>query len=173
MKTITEIYTEVGQTIIDTMVFHLENFRDPRHGHGSLDSSSHLIRSLDFDITFQERNVQTGQFQSIGLILFAEDYAEYLDRGRKAFARKVPISALIRFIKKRNLQAKIRGRGGRFLSVNSIAFMIQNSIYRHGINGRNFIQPALEAGEEALKIHIDRDLLDILLEPIFEFYRAA
>lgn len=169
-KTITEIYFEVGQVIVDTMIFQLENFRDPRHGKGSLGRDSQLVRSFDYDVTFQERDVKTGQFQSLGLILFAEDYAEFLDRGRRALTRKVPISALIKFIKKRNLQKSIRGRGGRFLSVNQLAFMIQNSIYKHGINARNFIRPAVEAGEEVLQINIDRDLLDILVEPITEFY---
>lgn len=168
-RTITDIYFEVGQVIVDAWVYLLRNYKDPRHGYGSLDQSSKLVQSFDYDVTFQERDVETGQFESIGLILFSEEYGEFLDRGRRALTRKVPISALIQFIKKRNLQQKFR-RGGRFRSLNSIAFLLQNSIYKHGINARNFIRPGLEAGQEVLEVSLDRDLLDILIAPVAEFY---
>lgn len=164
--TITEIYNTVGQVIIDAWAFQLANYRPHPVG-----ADSSLVKSFAYKTTFQERDVKTGRFTSIGLELSALDYARFLDAGRKPLARKVPIAALIVFIKKRRLQQKFRKSSGRFQSVNQIAFLLQNSIYKKGIAPRRFIFAGLEEGERKLSMLIDRDLLDILTAEIVSFYK--
>lgn len=166
-KTITEIYNAVGQVIIDAWIFQLKNFKKY-----PIDYDSKLLKSFAFNVGFQERDLTTGQFKPITLELYAADYAEFVDRGRKALTKKVPIAALISFVKKRNLQQKFRTSKGRFKSINQIAFMIQTSIYKKGITGRNFIFAGLEAGDKELNLYLDRDLLDILTQDIIKFYNG-
>jgi hypothetical protein len=169
-KTITAIYEAVGGVIIDTIIYQLKSYA--KYPIDYQDSS--LIKSLDYDIGFKERDLETGRFKGIKLTLFANDYLQWLDKGRKPGTKKVPIDALIKFIKKRKLQQKFRkatkrGRG-RYMSLNQIAFMIQASIYKKGIKPRNVLIPALEEGQKVLQAYLDRELLDILIDPIFEFY---
>lgn len=98
------------------------------------------------------------------LQVWFNDYGRYVISGRKKFARKVPIDALIKFIKKNG----IRGRNakGRFISVNSLAFAIQNAIYKNGIKGRDFLTPAIE-GWFAFAESILSEALEVELELVF------
>lgn len=166
--TIYEIYNLVGQVVVDTMREILLS-----HRPHPVRADSDLFKSLGFEVNFQERDLRTGRFKPLQLDLFANDYAQWLDRGRRPGGKKVPISALVKFIKRRQLQQKIKGKRGRFLSVNRLAFMIQASIHRKGIAPRNFLVPALQEGERVMQLYIDRDLLDIVAKDIFEFYNTA
>ena len=166
--TLYQVYNLVGQVIVDTMREILLNYRPH-----PLKADSELLKSFSFDISFQERDLKTGRFKPLQLDLFANDYAQWLDKGRRPGTRRVPISALIKFIKRRQLQQKIKGKCVRFMSVNQLAFMIQNRINRKGICGRNFLVPALEEGQRVMQLYIDRDLLDIMAKDIFEFYNTG
>lgn len=64
-----------------------------------------------------------------GLTLLALDYYTYLSTGRRPKANKVPIESLIAWIKQYNV-------GGG--NVNSLAFAIQQSIYKRGIKGKGY-----------------------------------
>jgi len=75
--------------------------------------------------------------------IWLEDYGIYVIKGRKKFARKVPIMPLIEWIKKKGIQGR-NTTSGRFISVNSLAYAIQTSIFKNGILGRDFITPAIE-----------------------------
>lgn len=108
------------------------------------------------------------------LTLYAYDYLQYLDSGRKKFAKRVPLSAIIKFIKDRNLvlrdkttgrftrsRVKLKSRnGGAAVSVNRLAFMIQNAIYKNGIKARPVIVPAIEFGQHLVELYLDGELLD-------------
>ena len=61
------------------------------------------------------------------------DYAKYVISGRRAGAKKVPISALIKWIKQKGLTP----RAGQ--SINQLAFAIQTAIFKRGIKGRPFL----------------------------------
>jgi hypothetical protein len=171
-KTISEIYEAVGQVIIDSVIYQLKSYAKYPIDY----QNSDLIKSLDYDVGFKDRDIKSGRFKPIRLTLFANDYLQWLDKGRKPGTKKIPIDALIKFIKKRKLQQKFRrmskrGRG-QFMTLNQIAFLLQSSIYKKGIAPRNVLIPALEEGEKVLQMYIDRDLLDILIQPIFEFYET-
>ena len=69
--------------------------------------------------------------------VIAQDYIENLDRGRKPLTKKIPISALLSWLQELGLPRS-----------NSMAFRIQNSIYKKGIRGRNFIEKAFTSLEK-------------------------
>lgn len=81
----------------------------------------------------------------------APTYITNVDEGRKRGGKKVPIKELLKFIKENNIQPK---KGG----INSLAFAIQNSIYKEGIAPRNFLKQSLID----LKREIDK-ITDIVL----------
>ena len=72
-----------------------------------------------------------------------------------------------------------RGKNGRFTgaaSINSIAWAIQNAIFRHGIAGRHFIDPAWALGAQVLDKLLDESALDIIsrdLEAQFKYLKTA
>lgn len=72
-----------------------------------------------------------------GLEVFMNEYWRFVEGGRRAFARKVPIQILIGWMRKVGISA----RPGQ--SLQSIAFAIQTSIYQKGINPRPFVKPAI------------------------------
>lgn len=84
-----------------------------------IDPKSDLIKS----IKLQYSNAD-------GIIIYSNAYAENIQKGRKKFSKKIPISFLIEYVKKQNKSSK---------DVNKIAYAIQNSIYKNGIVGKNII----------------------------------
>lgn len=146
------------------------------NGKYPLRLGSPLAASLRVEVA-QARSA-SGQFAgytaSSALTLYAKEYAVWLDSGRKPFTKKVPITAIIKFIKDRGLRLRDRttGRfagkritlksrnGGADIQTNQLAFMIQNAIYKNGIRGRHFIQPAFDVGQNLVDIYLDNQLLD-------------
>lgn len=150
----------IGEAIIQHAIFLLES-----KGRYPLDrSTSRLLKSFRAEVK-QGRNSK-GQFEGFTpnaqLLVFAADYAIYLDQGRKPGVKKVPIAALLEFIKRRRIRGRVRkGKGrGRFITANQLAFIIQNAIYKNGIKGRNFIQPAFDEGQRLVDIYLNDQLLD-------------
>ena len=68
-----------------------------------------------------------------GINMIAASYYPYVSQGRRANIRRVPLSALIDWIKRYN----IRPRNGQ--TINQLAFAIQTSIYKRGIKAKNFV----------------------------------
>ena len=71
------------------------------------------------------------------LVLLANDYFLWVSTGRRKGARKVPVEALIQWMKKKGVAPK----NGDY---NGTAFAIQNAIYKNGITARNYINPITE-----------------------------
>jgi hypothetical protein len=159
------------------------------NGKYPLRPGSPLAASLRVEVT-QARS-SGGQFAGYtadsALSVYAKDYAVWLDSGRKPFAKKVPIRAIIQFIKNRGLKLRDRktGRfagkritiksrnGGPDIQTNQLAFMIQNSIYKNGIRGRHFIQPAFDVGQNLVSIYLDNQLLDGITYELDRTLKAA
>jgi len=152
-----EILLEVAHAILGEMVRILDN-----GPHGGLRKNSALRKQLLSAAAAQvtQQRGAGGRFGTYGLTLIAQDYLQWLDTGRKPGGKKVPIAALIQFVKNRQLN---RGKNGRFTgaaSINAIAYAIQNSIYKFGIQGRHFINPAYALGAEVLDKLLDENALD-------------
>jgi hypothetical protein len=157
---IRDVLLAIGEAVRKELLRGLnENGRYP------LRTNSALAKSLRVEVT-QGRGA-SGRFEGYtansALALYAADYAEYVDKGRKKFAKKIPISALLIFIKNRGL-GQVRQKSGRFggrtISANSLAFAIQTAIYKSGLRGRHFIQPAFDVGQNLVEIYLDNQLLD-------------
>jgi hypothetical protein len=111
-----------------------------------------------------------GRFTASGsLQLFAFDYLQWVDGGRRKGAKKVPLDALIKFIKQRNI-GQARGKGGKYGkrsdNITRLAFIIQAAIYRNGIKPRPVIAPAFALGEALLQDFLDNRMLDNLTADI-------
>lgn len=83
-----------------------------------------------------------------GMSMLANDYYQYVSTGRKPKARKVPIDDLIAWVKKYKI-----GSG----NVNNTAWAIQQSIYRNGIKGKNYLEK------------VDESVADLSSEKLAEF----
>ncbi len=93
--------------------------------------------------------------------------------GRKPGARKVPISALIKWIKRYRLKLNVQKRDarGRFrkidININSLAFAIQTSIFKKGIKPkRKLFDDFLDGKEDIIAQLIDEAILEIVSESI-------
>jgi hypothetical protein len=159
------------------------------NGKYPLRANSPLAASLRVDVS-QARGAGgrfAGYTADSALTLYAKDYAQWLDSGRKPFTKKVPIRAIIQFIKNRGLKLRdrqtgrfagkritLKGRnGGADIQTNQLAFMIQNAIYKNGIRGRHFIQPAFDLGQNLVEIYLDNQLLDGLTYELDRQLQAA
>ena len=63
--------------------------------------------------------------------MYAYDYYQSLSAGRKPKAKKIPIEDLLQWIKDKGISTA---------NANSLAYAIQQSIYKHGIKGKQFEQ---------------------------------
>lgn len=107
-----------------------------------IDSKSDLIKSIK--LNYSSAN---------GIIIYSNSYAENIQKGRKKFAKKIPISFLIEFVKKNNKSNK---------DVNKIAYAIQNSIYKEGIKGKNIINALENPLNKIIEPEINKELLKII-----------
>lgn len=104
----------------------------------------------------------------VGFEMWANDYYDYVDRGRKAGIRKVPIDALLNWISKKRIKG--RSAKGRFISNNQLAFAIQTSIFKVGIKGKLFDVAVDETIDEVTDVILDQQALDtVTIELDLEF----
>lgn len=151
---IRETLLAIGEAIIEHIYTVLESGRYPLNRR-----SSALLQSLQARVG-QQRDAGGRFTAQASLELYALDYLEFLDRGRAKFTKKVPLDAILKWMRKRKIFN--RGQGGRFKSANQLAFIIQNSIYRNGIRGRNFLAAAFDEGQRLMDIYLNNDLLSDL-----------
>ena len=113
--------------------------------------------------------VHATDFQIIGESIF---YGEYVERGRKAKEKRVPIDALIQWIEDKNFSV------ANDAEKKSIAFAIQAKIYKEGIptknsmkyskNGRRqkYLSTVLDNNKDKIRTYINNyvsDKIDIIL----------
>jgi hypothetical protein len=164
-----EILLDVGQAICLEMVRIL----DTQGPYGGLRKNSALRKQLlsAGAVQVAQQRGAGGKFGTYGLTIVAQDYLQWLDSGRKPGGKKVPIEALIKWVRQRGLN---RGKNGRFTgaaSINAIAWAVQRSIWLHGVKGRHFIDPAWAVGSQLLSIMLDEAALDIMAKDIEVFLK--
>lgn len=81
-------------------------------------------------------------------------YYPFVSDGRRPGVRKVPIEALIEFIKKNG----ITPQNGK--TINQLAYAIQNTIYKQGINPKNYIDKVINIAGEVSQEEIADGLMD-------------
>ncbi|MGI4834636.1 MAG: hypothetical protein ACRYFK_14365 [Janthinobacterium lividum] len=169
-----DILQQIGEAIAEVILQLLnERSRYPLRPNSEL---ARQLRSPEAVQVVQSRGAN-GRFGSYGLTLVALDYLQWLDTGRKPGGKKVPILAIIAFIKARGLRPRdrvsgryvkhrtstLKGRnGGPDISVNQLAFAIQNAIFRRGILGRHVLAEAWATGELLLDKLLDESALSAM-----------
>jgi hypothetical protein len=143
---------EIFQSILQELVVTIQQILIAQ----GLDKNSNLVKSIDVNWDIRNKEMQ----------LIAADYYEYVNYGRKPGVKKVPISVLINWIRKKKIKGRSR-KTGRFITVNSLAYAIQNSIYKTGIRGKNYITKVNAAMDAAVETVLDDD--DFLKALLFEF----
>jgi len=130
-----DIVTEVSQAIIDEL-----------NVAASLILSTYKLGNTELIDSIEWR------YQDNLWVLWANDYFKYLNDGRRRSAKKIPVVALIKWIKKKNIQP--RGRH----TVNSVAYAIQNSIFKVGVQPRRFADPIIRVSLDILSDYIAEDI---------------
>ncbi len=110
-------------------------YGNPIKGMGDKVASGKLLNSIQYDI---ETDTQGNPVMVLSYI----DYFENVNLGRRKERKKVPISAILDWIKVRGLQG--RNKKGRFIPRLSFAFAIQTNIYKFGIRPANIYDKGLD-----------------------------
>ncbi|MDO7846477.1 hypothetical protein Q5H92_08920 [Hymenobacter sp. M29] len=172
---IRDILEAIGLAICREMVRLLDET-----GRYPLRANSTLKRQLlsGEAVKVKQGRGSSGRFEGFtanaSIELYALDYLQWVDSGRRPGGKKVPLSAILKFIKDRGLQyrdkttgrfarsrVRLKGRDGSpAQSVNRLAFMIQNAIYRRGIRARPVIGPAFDLGAHLVELYLDSQFLD-------------
>ena len=92
-------------------------------------------------------------------------YYPYVSTGRKPGVKKVPISALIQYIK----QMGITPRNGQ--TINQLAFAIQTTIYKHGINPKNYLDRVANVAGEVSQEEIATGLMDEIADELVSMFK--
>lgn len=98
-----------------------------------------------------------------GLSIQMNDYGQFVQSGRLAGKKGVPISAIIKWIKDRKLKG--RDKKGRYIKDVSFAFAIQTNIKKFGIKPSNWLDVAIEnllSDDEITKILADKTVEELI-----------
>jgi hypothetical protein len=116
------------------------------------------LAEIDLDDTGLSKSIESKVSNGDTVTAYMVDYGRYVISGRRKFARKVPIAALLVWIEKKGIKSR-----NPKMSMNSLAFAIQNAIYKNGIQGRDFITPAVNDDFVALA---EQMVLDALVDEV-------
>jgi hypothetical protein len=108
----------------------------PQKGVGDKVASGRLLNSISYDVEVDTNGDPT-------LVISYIDYFNNVLFGRRPEKKKVPINAILDWIKVRGLQG--RNKKGRFIPRLSFAFAIQTNIYKFGIRPANIYDGGLDA----------------------------
>ena len=106
-------------------------------------ASSELVKSIKYDITVNSNEIEVA--------VYGVDYAKWVNVGRRKQSKKVPISALLKWI-------EIKGLASGDKETRSLAFAIQTNIWKNGIKPTRFIENA----EQKFKNEIETLVLNAI-----------
>jgi hypothetical protein len=99
-----------------------------------------------------------------GLAINLPDFAEDIDKGRKAGSYP-PFKAILAWVLKYRIQALGGGSKSR-IGANQLAFAIRQSIYKHGVKPRPFLDNVEEYANDLLIKVIDDVLFPNIIKPL-------
>lgn len=108
-------------------------------GSGDKYASGQLYNSLSGSIEIGPNG------EPIALIQY-QDYFNNVNFGRRAGVKRVPLSALMQWIKVRGLKG--RDKKGRFMSTTNLAWAIQTNIFRYGVRPTNIYDAGISDLEQ-------------------------
>jgi hypothetical protein len=108
-------------------------------GSGDKYASGQLYNSLSGSIEIGPNG------EPIALIQY-QDYFNNVNFGRRAGVKRVPLSALMQWIKIRGLKG--RDKKGRFMSTTNLAWAIQTNIFKYGVRPTNIYDAGISDLEQ-------------------------
>jgi hypothetical protein len=100
------------------------------------------------------------EYSDNAFALVTLDYLQYLATGRRPRARKVPIEALLKWIKEKNIPT----RGG----ITSTAYAIQQSIYKSGIKAKFSYDEVIDTNTEIISTTLAEDLSQYIVDDLVD-----
>lgn len=113
-------------------------FGNPEKGRGDKYASGNLYNSLTATVMPNGDDFE--------LVITYADYFKYVNQGRKANVKRVPLTALLQWIKIRGIKG--RNKKGRFIPNLSLAFAIRENIYKYGIRPADIYDKGLDSLEQ-------------------------
>lgn len=109
------------------------------------------------DSNLAEQTETQTQFPNI---LFSyNDYAEYIESGRKPYVKKVPINALIDWARRKGIPTD-----------NNVLYAIRESIYKNGIKPRNILTSFYDAIEKEFDDTYSSIIFESIIESLNEYF---
>lgn len=112
--------------------------------------------TLEFTRLDTQAKVEENDFQ---FNLFYNDYLEYIESGRKPKARKVPVRALVDWMKRNMISDDIK-----------VAYAIRESIYKNGIPARPLLEPFGNMLDERFEIKIYDYIFEKITENLDKYF---
>ena len=136
----TEALNEYGKLFTGYLKKEIQKKQFPygnpnQRGLGDKVASGKLLNSIDYEIITDSDGNPTLEISYI-------DYFENVNLGRRREKKKVPINALLNWIKVRGLKG--RNKKGQFIPNLSFAFAIQTNIFKFGIRPSNIYDKGLD-----------------------------
>ena len=130
-------------------------------------ASGKRFKGLDKNSTLY-KSVQVSYDASALFKISSLDYIQFLDSGRRAGAKKIPVQIILKWIKKKNIRP--RNAKGQFksMTLNQLAYVIQRSIFRIGIRPRNIFKNANEQIDELYKNNVESGIQEII-DQLFKY----
>lgn len=115
------------------------------YGHPEVKGTGNKIASgnLYDSITY---SVEVDANGEPALVITYADYFKYVNKGRRPNVKRVPLKALLDWIKIRGIRG--RDKKGRFIKNLSFAYAIQTNIFKYGIRPANIYDKALDSIED-------------------------
>ena len=97
------------------------------------------------------------------ILMYVNDYYEDISNGRRPNARKIPLYPIIQWIKKNDIVSPK-------YSTNQLAFVIQNSIYKNGIRGKNFMDLVEGSVLDVAEVRLADNLEQVIGDSLFSAF---
>ena len=110
----------------------------PEKGVGDKIATGQLYDSI-------QGNVEMTKDGPVAVLSYA-DYFKYVNQGRRIGVKKVPLKALLDWIKVRGIKG--RNKKGQFMKNTSLAFAMQTNIFKYGIRPANIYDKGLDGIED-------------------------
>ena len=142
-----ELTEEALQVLINLFVANIKKQIETRqfpYGHPQSGVGNKIASGMLYDSI--QGTVEVGTDGEPYAVLYYADYFPYVNRGRKTQLTRVPLSALLNWIKIKGIRG--RDKKGRFIPNMSLAFGIQTNIFKYGIRPSNIYDKGLDAIED-------------------------
>lgn len=140
------------QQILSDLLKDLEKTTKLILSKSGVESNSDLFKSIKY--------VSIGN----GINMEANYYYPYVSQGRRRGVKKVPIKALIEYIKQYNIIPR-RGK-----TINQLAFAIQQSIFKSGIKAKNFDDKIMNAAGDITQTAVADELAVIVADDLVQMF---